>query len=630
MFKLKRNIQVDGVQLSGKYVNLNEILAECRYGDTLDDWDKIYSKVQAIDSLAVSMTASKYDIEQCSRKIRALLSDTGLLFPQTRERQYRGTNHSMQLSSRNREYFLWTARKTVDGRISDTKRVICFAKKVYEDRSKKYEGGQYPLTREQIESGLNLIMDGIGIPFSEVKLEADDRGYYLSNDDQKNEWLKTAYVCFGKDRVRVIPEFSEKMRYTVAGLFEFFAYILKECIWQEELYQECKNEGAVYVPVIDEAQKDDFMMQNEDFQNEDLPEWKKALPAMKQFLAPSIRHEMKLNRIKVADTEVTSLSEIFKKHLSNECGNEVTLNKKSENKKVADSAAQFFLRYVGRENSIFIDQPHIIFYIFRSPCYRNSCKRILDTRWPVKKVIRYACIEYPMPITVASLDADTTLFNGILDVCDSVCRANNIQFHIDHWHMWWSCMQQTVKCLSFQISDLIMVQDGFRKLLKYPIEGYRVLDNWLNERIMHKGPFAYASMWSTLLNRYCHLERVCSSKFQESCKSYKEIFVSPKADLSDVEKCIEPLCADIGWNKIHIVPTELEIEKIKDQVDEEKIQQILHTIKGHDEEKNNLQMLKLTLMEWVVLQHICEQSRRKLIECVVQLLSDTETIRRSK
>ena len=37
----------------------------------------------------------------------------------------------------------------------------------------------------------------------------------------------------------------------------------------------------MYAPVIDEAQKDDFLMQDRDFQNEDLSEWKKVLPLSK-------------------------------------------------------------------------------------------------------------------------------------------------------------------------------------------------------------------------------------------------------------------------------------------------------------------------------------------------------------
>lgn len=180
-----------------------------------------------------------------------------------------------------------------------------------------------------------------------------------------------------------------------------------------------------------------------------------------------------------------------------------------------------------------MDTPIVIWQLFRSPVYRYFYQ-LEDRNWNLSRTIEHACVEFPLPVTPQSLEADEALNQSVVTARDAGCRAKGIPFQAEIWRAFWPCIQQSVQCMSFQREDLFPVQYQFRGLLRFQDKGYPVLDELLSERLEAEFAASYIDLWRGLMNRKTDAPnrggaqpRTKAQKlaeFREGIKTYRGLF----------------------------------------------------------------------------------------------------------
>ena len=308
-----------------------------------------------------------------------------------------------------------------------------------------------------------------------------------------------------------------------------------------------------------------------------------------------------------------------------------------------NTAASFAGAYYGEERKpLWVDTPIVIWQLFWSPVYRYFYQ-LEDRNWNLSRTIEHACVEFPLPVTPQSLEADEALNQSVVTARDAGCRAKGIPFQAEIWRAFWPCIQQSVRCLSFQKEDLFSVQYQFRGLLRFQDKGYPVLDELLSERLEAEFAASYIDLWRGLMNRKTDAPnrggaqpRTKAQKlaeFREGIKTYRGLFQDPAADEEQVWNCLLPLCRDLRFNKIHFLP---DGEEFKELAKEWKIaprarvgtisnikSEAVESVKRTDrKDVPHVRAIEMILTEWTLLQCACEQARRELMEAIRRLLDN--------
>ena len=132
------------------------------------------------------------------------------------------------------------------------------------------------ITMERTKQGLECILKP---PFTIPTLINEDPGYCKGelaclerqseketgqrkpvNADAVNaimeDWLKTVQLQFGQQEPFSGPQYlRDELNFTTSELYEFFAYILPDCIRAEEQYQICRDRTRKYEPVLASSQE---------------------------------------------------------------------------------------------------------------------------------------------------------------------------------------------------------------------------------------------------------------------------------------------------------------------------------------------------------------------------------------
>lgn len=625
-----------------------------------------YSKLEAVRQL----TMQAPDCCETKDIVRALLTDRGLLFPQTRERFYTEIGHSWRI---NEEYMAIYIRNLqnmgMDKNTDLTTRVQIFARQAYDSRD-------FSISFERVSQALDsMLRDSKEYCFPQI-VTCEDVGYCkaeLGGLDQSSahlsaaesimeSWLQTVQLMFdGKTTVSGYDYLRTKLNFTVTEAFEFLSDILPPCIALEEQYQFYCTHICPYEPVLYDNQKPDWQQQIHCFHSEDLSSWREALPALEQYLNPDLTRFGRnacpgdFSELDVSRYE-TFLQDAFLSYLNH-------MEPQNEPVDVQTIASYFVCSVCGQDNEapLFMDMPVIIFHLFRSPVFRYFYQ-YEDRNWNLRKAIENACIHFPLPITPQSLEADSKLYLAIVAVCEEYCHARNITFDAPSWRALWTCIRQCVMCLSFQKEDLFTVRYYLRNLLFFHEKGYPLLDRILSDKLEAESSSAYISLWRALINQKLkgkstpeelnaaadnastgqrHPKHIKDLRLNELCQAistYRKLFERCTTDATEVFQCLWPLCFGVGFNKIAFLPSHEELVELAKEWgfpprSEKSSFHAIKTTRNNQEGQTSKQQgkkkkfadsrtIELILAEWLMLQWSCEQAQLELMAVIVTLLKE--------
>lgn len=628
-----------------------------QYGDRVAKYIHTYSKTEAITKLYCTVQRKSYDPLSIEASLLALLTDRELLFPQTRERYYTSPKRSMKRAAARCDL----VKLQADPRKSELNRILTYSKKAYKKREERFNE-EYPLiSLEKVQSAIRFLFADWDNPFSSFQVNSDDIGYCKSDlgkisyskEPQKaeaimSEWLRTVTLKFGSsDPIPAWDLLNETFSFSVVECFEFFSCILPECIWLEQLQNSAIDLLSTYKPSLAKVQKDEFVQQIKVFKKADLSCWKLALPALKQCLDPDFkRFEQEPYFEPILDSSDLQACASTLKHAMKEYLTSMETGSSSTKQPLNELAAYFLNSCSGTdETPLFLDQPHIIFQLFRSPLYR-CIYQFEDRNWKMNRVIYNACVRYSLPITNQSLTADRKLFLAIIDICAKACAIMRIPFSKGPWVALWHCIEQSVQCLSFQIEDLFSVRHPMYPLLSFRDIGYPIFDVWIKQKLSEQHTPVYIAHWRSLIYKLCNPSRKQTNTLEQSIFTYRSLFESPTADENAVWRCLEPIATLISKNKIKAAPTEAEIKAIAKR---KNVAVVLRTIgedgqtpqgpvihlrarkgplplmkSGSMSSKDTIRMVDMIHTEWLLLQCVCGQAQRELMETIYMFLTETK------
>lgn len=395
------------------------------------------------------------------------------------------------------------------------------------------------------------------------------------------------------------------------------------------------QEGINYRPSLAIEQKDSFLEQVEAFQKSTLTDWNTALPVLKEYLYPDVTvfqrrfAERSGTEGKMAHY-VDRLRCAFQRYLKQL---EASISPNAN----AEDLAYYFICKCFRKSGqpVYLDRPNIIFQMFRSPVHRL----IYQGKLKVKDTIYEGCVRCPLPITVQSLETDRELFREIVSICAEACGEYRLDFSKEPWDALWSCIENCVQCLPYRIADLFSVQYMFRQLLKFRQSGYQLLDRWLELKQYIKSDPIYIAHWRGLVNKLRTEKQL--DLWLDGIRTYRELLESLETDDSEFFPFIEPLAAKIPRNQIPAVPNQTELEdviaKLNQSADEDsKIPpQKWRSRKGplavmqtapmctYFKTTGSVRAIDTIHTEWLLLQCVCGQAQRELMEAVYLLLAKT-------
>lgn len=670
-YDLKRKVYSSQVCQDTGSFPWTECLAEYNCAPVNDLAGDCYSKLEAIGNLR----KFHHDTGRIQLMLRALLTDRGLLFPQTRERYDSGVTCSMKWSMNRKSLVRTVTRLRVDENKSGLERLLSYTKDISESL---YGDTSAPISLEKSQAGIKMLFEGREDSLSSFQLlqgDGNDAGYCkgelgkLSSTAPQEEresimraWLDNVSFQFGTGSpIRAYnffkqtagPAGSEQV-FTTTELFEFLANVLPRCLQENGRFEEAKK-PTDYRPVLAANQKAALQKQIEDFKREDLSVWRTALPALKEYLHPDLEHYRHLSSVRAEFDKVrtehslkdffnsfilngdylTKLESAFSQYLKQMEPGVLSKRKAKRDDDPVSGLPGFFAGYWTKEagKPFFLDQPMVMFQIFRSPVYRYLYQRE-DRSWSIRRIVNDACVRYPLPITAQSLQADTALYHAIVDFCDESCRALQVDFDRKPWDALWLCVCQSVQCLQFRMEDLFSVQYQFRRMMKFGKSGFPVLDRWFEQAVSGQQAPAYISLWRGLVNKLCRSSREQDSEFSNAVSAYRKYFTSPVTDEEHVWQCLSGLCGKIAWSHVKAAPSEGAYKIAAGEIGVSistsarngpyataKSHNMVRTIKGRKFKVTSIRAVELFQMEWPLLQCVCDQARRELMESVYLYLS---------
>jgi hypothetical protein len=193
------------------------------------------------------------------------------------------------------------------------------------------------------------------------------------------------------------------------------------------------------------------------------------------------------------------------------------------------------------------------------------------------------------------------------------------------WEALWECIQQCAECLPFKARDLFCTRYHWKKFLNIRIEaGYKVLDYWLERRYTTTKNPKYIDLWRTLRKADLNPSRRAKNELPEKIQAYKNLFVDPATELGDVTRLLAEICGKIGWNKIRAGMDKEDQEEAVSRFGLKRhgrrgVISTIRSIKGEE----SVNISRLQLAEWLLLQCVCDETQRKLLECGYRVIKET-------
>ena len=263
----------------------------------------------------------------------------------------------------------------------------------------------------------------------------------------------------------------------------------------------------------------------------------------------------------------------------------------------------------------YFTHPEWIFYLFRSIRYnelnrleKSSLRAILDAGTAV------ALIKPALPAT-------RTLFHGIVNVCAEGCRLHNISFDPVLWMESWDLFSAGIECVQYPLYSLLTYASLLTQALFLHEEEKAAVDKYFHSLL--NGPGA-SVLFSRAFTTSFHSSKL--APFLEKAAAYKAIFTdADRHNTREQYEIIESISTMFRWNKASVMPKgHAESTFLSDLIRDSDTNRLeasrdggkTKPVKGklfHQDAYN-------VITEWILLQHICDQSARKLLDTAVILL----------
>lgn len=526
---------------------------------------------------------------------RALLTDTGLLFTQTREHGYpMSYSRRWQESSRKLNLALYNVDAVnpppaVTDDSTGQELLLNQAKRLWPHAD----------SAARIQNCIRTLLEQCGsvAAFACIEVSGADDFFYCVKDE-------TARSLSGEDDNNCVCT-ADLHRCTIrlpggqflcldelcAGLTPDEGRIfLKKVLWPcmakaEELSDIRKLLEMEYRPVMAGGQLSAMTEQLRRFYKEELDDWRSAQDVLAAVYAPDVDRYRgrdlsaykEHDRMDVAREMLTSRIEAYITGLR--------INKKEGlPQDLSSRLANFFTRVFPAKSGdtaqnipAFLDQPWVIFQLVRTPAFLRLFE--IDRKSDVFGAVKAACIDMPIPFTEGRLADDEKLFFGILDVCERGCSALHIAFPHEAWRQLWPCIEESARCLRFSPHDLLTFQSTFtvtaRNTRRYAphsekrdLDSYfgKAMDHWLYDSLCEDFTSFSPQLWRALYNMVSRLKgrygRDPAEEFVHNwIAPYERLFADPSADESDVIVLAQSLIEKVSWNRFSFLPKEDDIKK---------------------------------------------------------------------
>lgn len=652
---MRRTVHVNASDLSEIYQSWPDCLRSYGCDVIASVWKDEFAKTHAIHVLSQGLQDHPPTAEQ-GDLLRALLTDRGLLFPQTRERHY-DREYSMQLSLAVTPMLQESAYKISSPDESSLDRLLRLGKELYANaRDSFYDVHDKSIPFISLENtltGIKTLVDGREGPFHIQEMSKEYELGYVSpkigkpenaNDPAAVElyakqWLNHVTFTWGDGETESFlspQKLQEALGFPTIECYGFIAYILRDCLCRDAQYREWS--GAKYIPGLNNSQLKEFADQVSSFKKETFSQWEAALPVLKEYLHPDLKPFEKrkmdpfvsgLDHVS-KNAHCSRLKTIFRSYLAEMEPESDLLKSCSKDEDTPESnqdrllnMAEWFLSFRrGNDPPLFLNRPHLIFALFRSPLHRYI-SNYENRSWVPYRVIEEACVSQPLPITNQSLKMDTALFSTIVDVCESACKQAGIPFPAEAWMSLWHCIEQCVQCLNFQIGDLSSVKNYFIHPLYLNEEYIPVLDQWIEQRLTSRDPNAIR-IWHAFMKKCCNPSSKQIGTWQEAVDRFRDLFEDVETDSDCIKNHLDHLCSKIKWTGITVLPPPEELAAINQNVKPRARKGVADLLRnGIDPQKKDQihAAFKRLWVEWLLIQCVCEQARRELMEAVYLYLT---------
>lgn len=529
---------------------------------------------------------------------RALLTDTGLLFAQTREHGYpMSYSRRRQESSRKLNLALYhvdavNPPPAVTDDSTGQALLLDHAKGSWA----AYTGSTNSAGR--VQDCIRTLLERCGsvAAFACIEVSGADDFFYcvkdetarsLSGEDDNNcvctADLHRCTIRLPGGQSLCLDELCADLTTNEGRIF--LRKVLLPCMAKaEELAAIRELLEMEYRPVIAGSQLSAMTDQLRRFNKETLDNWRKAQEILAAVYAPDVeRYKGKrLSAYKRAATMSLSgdLAAHIERYITGLGLNEDVSLLWDRSVRLADYFTRVFSVKNGDVEQIvpaFLDQPWVIFQLVRTPAFLRLFEEGRES--DVFDAVKTACIDLPIPFTEGRLADDKKLFFGILDVCERGCSALHITFPHEAWRQLWPCIEESARCLRFSPHDLLTFQSTFtvtaRNTRRYAphsekrdLDSYfgKAMDRWLYDSLCEDFKSFSPQLWRALYNMVpgmcCRYGRDPAEEFVHNwIAPYERLFADPSADESDVIELAQRLIEKVSWNRFSFLPKEDDIKK---------------------------------------------------------------------
>ena len=525
---------------------------------------------------------------------RALLTDEGMLFAQSREKGYPApysrrwfeTTHRLDMALG--QMSLTGATEAMDDETAK-QTLLDLAGRVWKDN---------PDTREQtmplIRECLERIIDRCGSieAFSHVKIENIDGLHYLIKAtgreppyavqvEMETSEGRGMYTCAAEPRnCAVILPTGETfcLREVQAALTPnelrvFLVSVLRRCIQQAG---EMVSARLTYRQMVAERQAACMQEQIHDYHKEDLKAWRSAQEVLDKVCAPDIERYQthRLSQYHGGPTKDldVDLKNCLQKYIQAQGLTGKTQMQDDQAALLADYFTRVFIE--GRKASpAFLDQPWVIFQLVRISPFHRLFEEVPVLTIP--QAVQMACVDLPRPFSEGCcLEHDRELYFSILEICRRGCEMLGVHFPYEAWRNLWPCIEQSSRCVQFRPEDLLTLPSVFgvtaRNTKRYAphskkrdLDKYfgEAMDQWLSDTLHTEfsnfAPQLWRGLYNNILAAKCKHSRSHAEQFiHDFIGPYEKLFIDPAADEADVIQLVQGLNGRFEWNRFSYIPTE--------------------------------------------------------------------------
>ena len=594
---LRRKIKLNEAFFQGEvWIPAAELVKKYRCPRLLTLTEKNYSKLGAIGSPGGVVTKAL---------CRALLTDRGMLFAQTREKGYPHLYSRRWIETTRRlDLALNKMGETgLTGAPDDeaTKRILLdTAEHAWQENA---DAGEK--TMRLIYECLCSIIGQCGSmeAFSQVTIDNIDGLYYFTKTTGSEsphavqiemETSKGRCMCTCVTEPRnctvILPTkapfclWKLQEALTPNELRTFLTDVLLRCVERAgEIVSNREQCKPAYRQMVAESQVACIEQQVQDYREEDLEAWRQAQIVLGKICSPDInRYNIQpLSQYERGPTKCLEddLAVCLQKYIQAQALTEKTEMQIGQIARLADYFTRVLISSKDGHRTLmpaFLDQPWVIFQLVRIPAFHRLFAE--EQALSIPQAVQTACVDLPLPFMDGRhLKEDRDLYFSLLEICRRGCEMLAIDFPYEAWTHLWPCIEQSHRCVQFRPEDLLSLSSVFGVTArntrrraphseKRNLDEYfgAAMDQWLcdtlNIGFSGFSPQLWRGLYNAIFASKCGYGRSCAKQFvRDVITPYEKLFIDPAADEADVIQLVQCLNGKFEWNRFSYAPTEAEL-----------------------------------------------------------------------